>query len=44
MKRPSIVVPEDIVAAVLAASVGTSKPSPSGDPAGKVSCENALAQ
>jgi hypothetical protein len=44
MKRPGVVVPEDIVVDMLAASVGTSKPSPSGDPAGKVSCENALAQ
>jgi chromosome segregation ATPase len=44
MKGPSVVVPEDIVADVLAASVGTSKHSPSGDPAGKVPCENAPAQ
>ena len=44
MKRHGVVVSDDIVADMLAASVGTSKPSPSGDPAGKVSCENALAQ
>jgi hypothetical protein len=44
MKRPRVVVPDDIVADVLAASAGVSKPSPSGDPAGKVPCENAPAQ
>jgi hypothetical protein len=44
MKGPGVVVLEDIVADVLVASVGTSKPSPSGDPAGKVPCENAPAQ
>jgi hypothetical protein len=42
MKRHGVVVPEDIVADVLATSAGISKPSP--DPAGKVPCENALAQ
>jgi hypothetical protein len=44
MKSPGTVVPKDIVADVLATSVGTSKPSPSGDPAGKVPCENTTAQ
>ena len=44
MKRPSIVVLEDIVVDVLAASVGTSKPSPSGDPTGEVPCENTPSQ
>jgi hypothetical protein len=44
MKRPSIVVPDDIVVDVLTASIGTSKPSPSGHPAGKVHCEDAPAQ
>jgi hypothetical protein len=44
MKRPGVVVPEDIVADVLAGSAGMSKPSPSGDPVGKVPCENAPAQ
>jgi hypothetical protein len=44
MKRPRVVVPDNIVADVLAASAGVSKPSPSGDPAGKVPCENAPAQ
>jgi hypothetical protein len=44
MKRLGVVVPKDIVADVLAVSVGTSKPSPSGDPADKFPCENAPAQ
>jgi hypothetical protein len=44
MKRPGIVVPDDIAADVLAASVDTSKPSSSGDPADKVPCEDAPAQ
>jgi predicted GNAT family acetyltransferase len=44
MKRPGVVVLEDIVADILAASAGVSKPSPSNDPSGKVSCENASAQ
>jgi hypothetical protein len=44
MKRPGVVVPEDIVADVLAASAGVSKPSSSSDPAGKVPFKNALAQ
>jgi hypothetical protein len=43
-KRPGVVVPEDIVADVLAASAGVSKPSSSGDPASKVSYENAPVQ
>jgi hypothetical protein len=41
MKRPGVLVLEDIVADVLAASAGMSKPSSSGDLAGKVPCENA---
>jgi predicted naringenin-chalcone synthase len=44
MKRPSVVVPEDIVADILAASAGVSKPSSSSDLAGKVPCKNAPAQ
>jgi hypothetical protein len=44
MKRPGIVVPDDIVANMLTASVGTSKPSPSSDPADKVPCENSPGQ
>jgi hypothetical protein len=36
MKRPIVVVPDDIVADVLIVSVGTSKPSPSGDLVDKV--------
>jgi hypothetical protein len=44
MKGPGVVVPDDIVANVLATSVGTSKPSPSGDPACKVPCGDAPAQ
>jgi hypothetical protein len=38
------VVPDDIVADVLAASADTSKPSPSGDPVDKVPCGDAPAQ
>ena len=44
MKRPSIVVHDDIVADVLAASVGMRKPSPSDDLADKVPCGDAPAQ
>jgi hypothetical protein len=44
MKIPGVVVPEDIVADILIASAGMSKPSTSGDPAGKVPSENAPAQ
>jgi chromosome segregation ATPase len=44
MKRPGVVVPEDIVADVLAVSAGMSKPSPSGDPASKVPYKNAPAE
>ena len=43
MKRPGVVVPKDIVAGVLIASAGVSKPPSSGDPASKVPCENAPA-
>jgi hypothetical protein len=43
MKRPGVVVREDIVTNVLVASAGMSKPSPSGDPTSKVPCENAPA-
>jgi hypothetical protein len=44
MKRPGVVVLEDIVADVLAESAGVSKPSSSSDPGGKVPCKNAPAQ
>jgi chromosome segregation ATPase len=43
MKRPGVVVLEDIVADVLAVSAGVSKTS-SGNPASKVPCKNAPAQ
>jgi hypothetical protein len=43
-KRPGVVMPEDIVADVLDASASVSKPSSSGDPAGKVSYKNAPVQ
>ena len=44
MRRPSVVVPEDIVADILAISTGVSKPSSSGNPAGEVPCKNAPTQ
>jgi hypothetical protein len=44
MKRPGVVVPVDIVADMIAASVGMSKPSPSSDPVDKVPCGGAPAQ
>jgi hypothetical protein len=44
MKRPGVVVLEDIVADVLAVSAGVSKTSSSGNPASKVPCKNAPAQ
>jgi hypothetical protein len=44
MKRPSVMVPEDIVADVLVVSAGVSKPSSSSDPASKVPYKNASAQ
>jgi hypothetical protein len=44
MRRPGVVVPEDIVADVLAVSTGVSKPSSSGNPAGEVPCKNSPAQ
>jgi chromosome segregation ATPase len=44
MKRPGVVVPEDIVVDVLAASTSVSKPSSSSDPTSKVPYENAPAQ
>jgi hypothetical protein len=43
MRRPGVVVPKDIVADVLAASAGVSRPSFSGNPAGEVPCKNAPA-
>jgi hypothetical protein len=43
MKIPGVVVLKDIVAGVLIASAGVSKPPSSGDPASKVPCENAPA-
>jgi hypothetical protein len=44
MKRPGVVVPDDIVADMLTLFVGTSKPSPSCDPASKVPCGDTPAQ
>ena len=44
MKRPGVVVLDDIAADVLAASVNTSKPSSSDSPIDKVPCEDAPAQ
>jgi hypothetical protein len=44
MKRHGIVVPDDIVADVLAALATSSNPSASGDPADKVPREDAPAQ
>jgi hypothetical protein len=44
MKRPGVVVPDDIVADVLAASATSSNPSASGEPVDKVPRENAPAQ
>ena len=38
-----VVVPEDIIADVLAVSASVSKPSSSGNPAGEVTCKNAPA-
>jgi hypothetical protein len=43
MKRPGVVVPEDIVADILVVPAGVSKPSSSGNPAGEVSYKNAPA-
>jgi hypothetical protein len=44
MRRPGVVVPEDIVADVLAGYAGVSKPSSFGNPAGEVPCKDAPAQ
>jgi hypothetical protein len=44
MRRPSIVVLEDIVADVLAAPTAMSRPSSSATPAAEASCKNAPAQ
>jgi hypothetical protein len=44
MRRPGVVVPENIVADVLDVSAGVSKPSSSGNPAGEVPCKDAPAQ
>jgi hypothetical protein len=44
MRRPDVVVPEDIVADVLAVPAVASRPSSSATPAAEVSCKNALAQ
>jgi hypothetical protein len=44
MRRPRVVVPEDIAANVLVAPAGVSKPSSSATPAGEVSGKNAPAQ
>jgi hypothetical protein len=43
MRRPGVVVPEDIVADVLAAHAGVNKPSSSATPAGEASYKNAPA-
>ena len=43
MRRPRVVVPEDIAANVLVAPAGVSKPSSSATPAGEVSGKNAPA-
>jgi hypothetical protein len=43
MRRPGVVVHEDIVADVLAVSAGVSKPSSSGNPAGEVRYKDAPA-
>jgi hypothetical protein len=43
MRRPGVVVPEDIIADVLTAPAGMSKPSSSATPASEVPCKNALA-
>jgi hypothetical protein len=44
MKRPGVVVPDDIAADMFAVSVNMSKPSSSGDPADEVPCGDAPAQ
>jgi hypothetical protein len=44
MQRPSVMVPEDIVADVLAAPDVASRPSSSATPAAEASCKNAPAQ
>jgi hypothetical protein len=44
MKRPDVVVPEDIVADVVAAPDAASRPSSSAAPAKDVSCKNTPAQ
>jgi hypothetical protein len=44
MKRPSIVVPKDIITYVLAAPAVVSRPSSSATPAAEASCKNAPAQ
>jgi chromosome segregation ATPase len=44
MRRPGVVVPGDIVADVLTASAGVSKPSSFGNPASEVPCKNAPTQ
>jgi hypothetical protein len=44
MRRPSVVVPKDIVADVLAAPAVVSKHSSSATPTGEASCKNAPAQ
>jgi hypothetical protein len=43
MRRPGVVVPEDIVADVLAAPAVVSRPSSSTTPAAEASCKNAPA-
>jgi hypothetical protein len=41
MKRPGVLVPEDIVADILVVTAGVRKPSSSVNPAGEVPCKNA---
>jgi hypothetical protein len=44
MRRPDVVVPEDIVANILAAPTVASRPSSSSTPTAEASCKNAPAQ
>jgi hypothetical protein len=43
MRRPGVVVSEDIVADILVVSAGVNKPSSSGNPTGEVPCKDAPA-
>jgi hypothetical protein len=44
MRRPGVIVPEDIIADVLATPAIVSRPSSSATPAAEASCKNAPAQ